>query len=86
MIGQFVGSGWLECPICGNEDVKIFSPARLADGDPGMRLWLSCREGYGHAVSLEIGPGPTPGEVIWVLTATDDAYDMRELLEQAPTD
>ncbi len=86
MIGQFVGSGRLQCPICGNEDVKIFSPRPLGAGEPRMRLWFSCREGYGHATELAISQGPAPGEVIWSLTGTDDAYDMRDSPEQAPTD
>ncbi len=85
MLGQFVGSGRLQCPICGNKEVEL-RPPRVVDDGAGVKLWFLCHEGYGHAVDLEIGRGPTPGEVIWILTATDDAYDMRELLEQAPTD
>ncbi len=85
MIGQFVGWGRLQCPICGNKEVELLSPGPIDEG-AGVKLWFVCHEGYGHAVSLEIGPGPTPGEVIWILTGTDDAHDIRDSPEQAPTD
>jgi hypothetical protein len=81
-IGQFVGSGILHCPICGNKEVEL-RPVPVAKG-AGARLGFYCSEGYGHSITLEVSEG-VPGEVIWALTATDDALDMRATRKHAPT-
>jgi hypothetical protein len=86
--GQFIGSGRLHCPICGNERVDLRpAPALIdiTDERTEARLDFSCNEGYGHSITLEVA-AVAPGEIIWVLTATDDAYDMRETLKHEQQD